>query len=69
MTTDAVNNVLILLQAAEESDRRLDANIAEALGNEIAWKQANYTMTIFAVITFSPREAPSFRTGRESGPR
>lgn len=38
---------------AGETGREIDADIAIALGHKIEWKQRNYTMETFAVITWS----------------
>jgi hypothetical protein len=44
--------------AGEYRDRELDADIAEALGFKIEWKQQNYTMDMYPVITWPPGREP-----------
>lgn len=54
----SLNELLGQIRSAPEGDRELDADIAQALGFEIEWKQANYTMEMYPVITWPPGREP-----------
>lgn len=51
-------DLLTRVRNATGPDREWDAEIASALGFPIEWKQANYTMETYPVITWSDTREP-----------
>lgn len=53
-----LEQLLERVKVAKGPDRELDADIAAALGFKIEWKQANYTLEMYPVITWPPGREP-----------
>lgn len=47
-----MTDLITRLREAKEGSRELDAEIAEHFGHKIEWKQANYVMTSYPVISW-----------------